>query len=64
MTYQDARDQYGKMNKDKRNAVLDRISQKTNAHSGAEAEQAFIDSVIEINNEPVYPHHYPFPFPF
>ena len=46
-----AQDTYKSLSKEQREKVLNRISQKTDMFKGSVAEQAFIDSVKEIQEE-------------
>jgi hypothetical protein len=51
MTYKEARDKYGTLDKFYKNLVLDKVSQKTDMHQGEVAEQAFVDSLQEVLKE-------------
>lgn len=48
--YEVARDEYGLLDKQQKNFVLNRVSQLTDRTSGAEAESAFIQAVAEAKN--------------
>lgn len=46
--YNAARDAYGNLDKGLKDWVLDRVSQLTSAHSGPEAEAAFVRAMHEV----------------
>lgn len=49
--YNEARDVYGTLSKEQRNRVLDLVSEKTNFHTGEEAEAAFVAAVEQVRKE-------------